>query len=99
MSLPLNIAIPLVNGSNQQLSLGKDSIIFIVGPNGSGKSALVSQLAQIIPGDQFRRISAHRQNWLSHEASTLSPADRINMRNTIGSWERNPISRFTIIAP
>ena|SRR6266498_2572333 len=96
-SPPLTLRIPLPAGAPLELSIEVGSIFFLVGPNGSGKSALVSYLAQQVPGDRFKRISAHRQNWWEGDASTLTPANRISMQQNLIGWGQAPQSRYVEI--
>ena len=68
-------------------------ILFVVGTNGTGKSALLQHFNSQRPGATLR-VSAHRQTWLSSNASDLSPRVKLATERSIGSFDRNINSRW-----
>ncbi len=65
----------------------------MVGPNGSGKSTLMHQFNSQNPGN-VRRITAHRQIWLSSDSVDLTPASRQQMETNINNQDRQEQSRY-----
>ncbi len=57
--------IPRLNRKPLKISLQPGDRLFVVGANGSGKSALLQNLVSSHRDEKIRRISAHRQTWLS----------------------------------
>jgi energy-coupling factor transporter ATP-binding protein EcfA2 len=90
----LLIKIPVRTDHILEFYIGSGSIFFIVGPSGAGKSALISHLSQFVPAERFRRISAHRTLWMQRDASALNPADRVSMRQSVVSWDRQINARY-----
>ena len=75
-TLPMKLDIPRILGNPLQITLSAGDRLFIVGANGSGKSALVQHLVSAHEGTNFRRVSAHRQTWLSSGSIDLTPRRR-----------------------
>jgi ATPase subunit of ABC transporter with duplicated ATPase domains len=76
------------------LSLSAGDVVYLVGPNGSGKSALIARLSQEIPQGRFRRIAAHRQNWMPADASSYNPAQILEQREALKHLAQRPDARF-----
>lgn len=72
----MKLDIPRILGNPLQITLSAGDRLFIVGANGSGKSALVQHLVSAHEGTNFRRVSAHRQTWLSSGSIDLTPRRR-----------------------
>ncbi|WP_162913322.1 DUF4435 domain-containing protein [Rhodospirillaceae bacterium SYSU D60014] len=70
------------------------SVFYIVGPNGAGKSALLSVIIQQLPMTLIKRISAHRQNWLSGDGATFAPFQRHTYESSILTHSRNHRARY-----
>ncbi len=71
-------SIPLASPPSLDVRVKPGHPIYILGPNGSGKSALVQNLATTCKAKdvRFRRIPAHRRNWLEESSITITPAQR-----------------------
>ena len=72
--IPLNV--PLLEGDPLSVALTMGGCLFLVGANGSGKSTLLQHLTVQLPDGTFRRIAAHRQNWLESGHINMTPAQR-----------------------
>lgn len=77
------------------LSLSPGDTVFILGPNGAGKSALVQFISRSIPDDNFKRITAHRQNWLMNSAPDISASMRVVIERNVKNYSRHPNSRWS----
>ena len=91
--MAITITVPRTSGDSLEVRVDPGKVVFFVGANGSGKSSLVYQLS-LSQGANVKRISAHRQNWLTSSASTLSAADRNTHSEHIRNSERNIHSRW-----
>ena len=86
--------IPHVSGQHLDIAIEDGSQIFLVGPNGSGKSALVQHAVASLGTMNVRRISAHRQTWLSSSAINLTPQSRREYDQTIFGRETREYNRW-----
>ena len=81
--------IPRISAEPLPISLQSGDRLFVVGPNGSGKSALIQHLVSGHPGQNIRRISAHRQTWLDSGSLNLTPLGRKEFEENSTSMERS----------
>ncbi len=72
----MNWNISRISDQPLQITLEAGDRLFIVGANGSGKSALIQHFVSSNPGNQIRRISAHRQTWFESGSINLTPQSR-----------------------
>lgn len=83
----MNLAIPQLSGEPLQIPLEVGGQLFIVGANGSGKSSLIQHFVSTNEGLKIKRISAHRQTWLSSGSLDFTAHSRKEFeRDSIG-WE------------
>ena len=92
MTNTLNV--PLVSGDALSLQLTTEAPLFIVGPNGSGKSALIQHAVEQLGAENVRRISAHRQTWLTSGSIDLTPQSRRQYDEQLRGQEPNPVYRW-----
>lgn len=81
-------------GDALDLGISAGEVVFIVGPNGAGKSALVSHLVGSVGRNPFKRISAHRQNWLSADMPSFAPSQRVDFERHIAQHSTSFQARF-----
>ena len=86
--------VPRISGDSIELSLKNGDQLFIVGPNGSGKSALIQRFVLDTRTDKIKRISAHRQTWLSSGTINLTPAQRKDFEERNLGYNRRSESRY-----
>lgn len=91
--MTITIQIPRTNSDPLVVRLNQGEVVFFVGANGSGKSSLVYQLSQST-SVKVKRISAHRQNWLTSSASNLSAEQRQTQERNIRNSEQQVHSRW-----
>jgi ABC-type cobalamin/Fe3+-siderophores transport system ATPase subunit len=75
------------------VSVKEGESLFVVGANGAGKSSLMHRFFTTHQ-QQSRRISAHRQNWFSSNAVTLSPGDKRQTETNIKNQDTNLEARW-----
>lgn len=68
--------------STKELKVKSGEIMFLVGPNGSGKSTLIHHFVTKNPGNVVR-VTAHRQVWFNSNSLDLTPAARVQLKNSI----------------
>ena len=68
--------------------------LFIVGANGSGKSALIQRFASILPREQVKRITAHRQTWLNSGSIDFTQELRRQYQQNQLNYNSQPDSRW-----
>ena len=86
--------VPTISDDSIKLSLKSGDQLFIVGRNGSGKSALIQQLVLVIGTNKIKRISAHRQTWLSSGTINLTAAQRKEFEESNLNYTRSYESRY-----
>ncbi len=72
----IKLEIPRISNDSINLTLKNGDQFFIVGPNGSGKSALIHRIVSMNTDKKIKRISAHRQTWLSSGSINFTPESR-----------------------
>lgn len=68
--------------------------LFLVGANGSGKSALIQRFASILPREQVKRITAHRQTWLNSGSIDFTQELRRQYQQNQLNYNSQPDSRW-----
>ena len=91
--MPFKLIVSRVNEASLECEIKEGETLFILGANGTGKSSLMHRFYSENYG-KARRISAHRQTWLSSNAITLSPHDKRNTENNILSHDTNANARW-----
>ena len=91
--MPFNLAIPQASGDSLDLTVNVGESLFVLGANGAGKSSLMHRFYNFNRGNA-RRISAHRQTWLTSNAITLSPDQKRNTASNIQDNDAAPQSRW-----
>lgn len=91
--MSFNLTIPQHDGTKQDISIDTGQCLFVLGANGTGKSTLMHHFYRECPATA-RRITAHRQNWLSTNALTLSPEARINLDTNLRNTDSGPTARW-----
>ena len=86
--------VPRISDDPIELSLKNGDQLFIVGPNGSGKSALIQQFVSEIGANKIKRISAHRQTWLSSGTIDFTPGQRKDFEKSNLRYNRRYESRY-----
>jgi ABC-type cobalamin/Fe3+-siderophores transport system ATPase subunit len=80
------LPVPKSHDPNFAIQLPAGEVLFVLGPNGVGKSRLIQQFFAR-NNNQAVRISAHRQNWFSGNAVSLTPEQRINALHHFISYD------------
>lgn len=88
-----NLAIPPSVGEPLNLTINLGEHLFILGANGTGKSSLMQHL-YTSHNTTARWISAHRQNWFSSNAMSLSSQQKRDFESNIRSADTNQQSRW-----
>jgi ABC-type Mn2+/Zn2+ transport system ATPase subunit len=91
LSFELNVPIP--GGSGLPLSIDVGQSLFVLGANGTGKSGLMT-LFYSGNRNRARRISAHRQTWMTSNAISLSPEQKRNHETNIVGIDAQPAARW-----
>lgn len=91
--MPFDLTIPRSVGEPLNLTVSVGENLFILGANGTGKSSLMQRLYTPHHANA-RRISAHRQNWLSSNAMDLSPKQKQNYESNIRGIDTSLESRW-----
>ena len=83
-------------GSDQPLTLplGASDRLFVVGANGSGKSALIQHFVSTHDSTRIKRISAHRQTWLSSSRLNFTAESRRQFDENNRVYETRPDARW-----
>lgn len=90
---PRTITIPILNQQPLLLVIDPGAVIYVVGPNGAGKSALIGSLIAQVERDEFRRITAHRQNWTSGDGPNFASSQRANSEQNVTAFNVAPERR------
>ena len=90
----MKLNIPRILGNPLQITLSAGDRLFMVGANGSGKSALIQHLVSAHKGTNFRRVSAHRQTWLSSGSIDLTPRRRQELGKEVAQLEARREARW-----
>ena len=92
--IPMNVPliVPRLEGDPLPVALTMGECLFLVGANGSGKSTLLQHLTVQMHDGTFRRIAAHRQNWLESGRISLTAAERKRLDQFEASFQRSPDS-------
>jgi energy-coupling factor transporter ATP-binding protein EcfA2 len=93
---PFVLRIPASNheGDTLEVEMHNEDRLFVVGPNGSGKSALIQHFVSLIGNRPNRRISAHRQTWLSSSTIEMTPRARRDVDRSIFGREQRQDARW-----
>ena len=86
--------IPRIHAESLTIPLQSGDRLFMVGANGSGKSALIQNLVSSNPDEKIRRISAHRQTWLSSGSISMTPKSRRDFDINNKGWEMQYNARW-----
>ncbi len=91
--MPYRMNIPITYGEDIQIDIDVGEQVFVLGPNGSGKSSLMHHFYKA-HSKTSRRITAHRQTWLSSNAINLSPYQKEKTENQIKAQDTQPDARW-----
>ncbi len=86
--------IPRIHAEPLTIPLQSGDRLFMVGANGSGKSALIQNFVSSNPDEKIKRISAHRQTWLSSGSISMTPKSRRDFDINNKSWEMQYDARW-----
>src|SRR5262245_29980852 len=92
--MTFNFDIPIIGGTQLQMSLDVGQILFLLGANGTGKSGLMHRLFTKAASDAHW-ISAHRPNWFPRGAISLSGEQRRQTGLNISGTDLQAESRWT----
>lgn len=81
------------NSGDTPIKLAVGEKLFILGANGTGKSSLILHFSNQNYG-KFKKISAHRQNWLSKDDLDMTPVRKSQAEQQINATENNKDSRY-----
>lgn len=93
MTQQFDISFPVQQGHAPTSKLALGEALFVLGPNGSGKSSLMLRFATNNRGHS-RRISAHRQTWMSTDALDMTPASKLQTEQNIRNVDCDQQSRY-----
>lgn len=93
INMPYDLSIPITDGDDIQLDIDVGEQVYILGPNGSGKSSLMHHFYKA-HSECARRITAHRQTWLSSNAINLSPYQKERTESQIKAQDTQPDARW-----
>ena len=91
--MAFNLSLPAQNAEVSQLQLEAGEMLFVLGANGSGKSCLMFHFANQ-NRSSTRKISAHRQTWMSTDALNMTPARKVQTEQNIQNEDRHQHSRY-----
>lgn len=91
MSFPIHF--PSTNPALNQMQLEPGEMLFVLGANGVGKSSLMHRFSTQNNG-RVRKISAHRQTWMSSDALDMTPANKMQMEQHIKSDDTQEHARY-----
>lgn len=87
------IRIPCANGQRIEIDLQQGESVFVLGANGTGKSSLMHQTFTLNQ-KVARRISAHRQTWLTSNTLMFSPDQKRKSESRIRGEDAQAHSRW-----
>ena len=90
--MSVQLSVPRLEGDPLPIALTMGECLFLVGANGSGKSTLLQHLTVQLPDGTFRRIAAHRQNWLESGRINMTPDLRKRLDRYDAPFQRSPDS-------
>jgi ATPase subunit of ABC transporter with duplicated ATPase domains len=91
--MPFPLHFPCTNPLLSQMQLQPGEMLFVLGANGVGKSSLMHLFTnQNRPN--VRKISAHRQTWMSSDALDMTPANKAQIEKHIMNEELQLHSRY-----
>lgn len=82
MPIPFELSIPRPANAPLNITLNSGDILFVLGANGSGKSALMHHFFQRYSREALW-ITAHRQSWFPADTPTLSPAQLLQLQESL----------------
>ena len=94
----VTLTVPLFSGEFKEIPLPPGAPLYIVGANGTGKSALVqysvAHLGAKLGMENVRRISAHRQTWMTSGRIAFTPYQRRDFDQRYRAQESHPQFRW-----
>ena len=88
-----NLGFPNQNNDLSQIKLKSGEMLFVLGANGAGKSSLM-QLFTTQNYGQYRKISAHRQTWMSSDTIDMTPSSKRQTEQSIQSDDQQFHARY-----
>jgi ABC-type Mn2+/Zn2+ transport system ATPase subunit len=88
-----NIVVPQNGGTQLTIAVETGQTVFVLGANGTGKSSLMHRIYTAY-SSKARRITAHRQTWLSSSSSILSPDQKRQIETHIQTNDRTAQARW-----
>ena len=82
-----NLNFPAQDSESLDLQLEPGQILFVLGANGSGKSSLIHHFF-VQNLNNSKKISAHRQTWMRHDALDLTPVAKISTEMNLKSEDK-----------
>lgn len=95
----MNLDIPKLSGNSLPISIEMGGQLFVVGANGSGKSALIQHFVISLKKHKIRRISAHRQTWLTSGDLNFTARSRKAFAKSNMDWDKRRDARWIEHSP
>lgn len=84
---------PSQNDNTSRIKLRSGEILFILGANGTGKSSLIHRFkTQNL--EKCRKISAHRQTWMSSDTIDMTPSAKLQAEEYIQIDDQQSHARY-----
>ena len=90
----MELKIPRLSGNPLRIPLAMGEQLYLVGANGTGKSALLQHWVSSLGGSSVKRISAHRQTWLSSGNLEFTARSRRQFERNSKSWDKDANARW-----
>lgn len=91
--MPFNLNFQAQNAEVSQLQMEPGEMLFVLGANGTGKSSLMFRFTQQ-NRDKVRKIAAHRQTWMNTDALDMTPANKVQIEQSIRVRDQQEESRY-----
>ena len=95
----MELAIPRLSGEPLPISLAMGEQLYVVGANGTGKSALLQHWVTSRGPTIIKRISAHRQTWLSSGNLEFTARSRKQFEQNNRHWDSQANARWMEQSP
>ena len=84
---------PSQNDNTSRIKLRPGEILFVLGANGTGKSSLIHRFkTQNL--EKCRKISAHRQTWMSSDTIDMTPSAKLQAEEYIQIDDQQSHARY-----
>lgn len=95
----MELVVPRPSDEPLRVSLEIGNQLYVVGANGTGKSALLQHWVTSIGAPAVKRISAHRQTWLSSGNLEFTARSRKSFEQNSRDWDREANARWLDYSP